>query len=125
MLTYLIEELLVKLGRESGYAGEFYTPRPVVRLMVKMIDPKLTLHTEFNVRILDPFCGSCGFLIESYKHIMKNQNITVKHYLELERKCFHGFEKKSLPYLVGLMNCIVHGLLTPNITHRNSCSSTG
>jgi type I restriction enzyme M protein len=67
ILSQLYEELLLKLGRESGYAGEFYMPRPVVRLMVRMVNPKFSPGNEHNVRILDPFCGSCGFLIESYK----------------------------------------------------------
>jgi type I restriction enzyme M protein len=120
VLSQFYEELLVKLGRESGYAGEFYTPRPIVRLMVAMIDPKLNTDSDQRIRILDPFCGSCGFLIESYKHIMRDQNITVTDYLQLQREVFHGFEKKSLPYLVGLMNCILHGLLTPNIVRKNS-----
>lgn len=120
ILSQFYEDMLVKLGKESGLAGEFYTPRPVVKLMVKMIDPKISSKKEGSVRILDPFCGSCGFLIESYKHITENEKITAKNYLDLQRKIIHGYEKKSLPFLVGLMNCILHGLLTPNILRKNS-----
>ena len=120
ILSQFYEDLLVKLGKESGIAGEFYTPRPVVRLMVKMIDPKISSKKEGFVRILDPFCGSCGFLVEAYKHIMKNENITAKNYLDLQRSTFHGYEKKSLPYLVGIMNCILHGLVTPDVLRKNS-----
>jgi len=89
-------------------------------LMVKMIDPKIGSEKKEFVRILDPFCGSCGFLVESYKHIVENEKITAKNYLDLQRKMIHGYEKKSLPFLVGLMNCILHGLLTPNILRKNS-----
>ncbi len=120
ILSQFYEDMLVKLGRESGIAGEFYTPRPIVRLMVKMIDPKIGSEKKEFVRILDPFCGSCGFLVESYKHIVENEKITAKNYLDLQRKMIHGYEKKSLPFLVGLMNCILHGLLTPNILRKNS-----
>ena len=119
-LSQFYEDLLVKLGKESGVAGEFYTPRPVVRLMVKMIDPKLNSTKTLSTKILDPFCGSCGFLIEAYKHMVQDKMITTKDYRELQRSVFHGTEKKSLPFLVGIMNCILHELLTPNIIKNNS-----
>jgi type I restriction enzyme M protein len=120
ILSRFYEDLLVKLGRESGIAGEIYTPRPIVRLMVKIVDPKLNLSNRRTSTILDPFCGSCGFLIESYKHMIEEENVTAKDYRELQRRVFHGAEKKSLPFLVGVMNCILHGLLAPNIIRKNS-----
>jgi len=120
LLSQFYEELLVKLGKESGIAGEFYTPRPIVRLIVKMIEPDLNPKNKENTRVIDPFCGSCGFLIESYKRIMSSRNVLPVDYAILQRSVFHGFEKKSLPYLVGLMNCILHGLLTPLVIRRNS-----
>jgi len=120
VLSIFYEELLVKLGKESGIAGEFYTPRPIVRLMVKMIDPKLNEKSRAETKILDPFCGSCGFLAESFNHIMKSGKINAKDIRQIQRSVFHGFEKKSLPFLVGFMNCILHELITPNILRRNS-----
>jgi type I restriction enzyme M protein len=120
ILSQFYEELLIKLGKESGIAGEFYTPRPVVRLMTKIVNPELNSSNRVN-SILDPFCGSCGFLVESYNH-MKANRISATDYVKLQRKVFHGYEKKSLPYLVGMMNCILHGLLTPNIIRKNSLS---
>jgi len=120
VFSQFYEDLLVKLGRESGIAGEFYTPRPIVRLMVKIINPKLKSIEGKPTRILDPFCGSCGFLVESYLHIMSKKETTVKDFRNLQLKVFHGFEKKSLPYLVGIMNCILHGLLTPSVIRKNT-----
>ena len=120
ILSQFYEDLLVKLGRESGIAGEFYTPRPIVRIMVKIVNPKLKTSQGKTVKILDPFCGSCGFLVEAYKQMMESKQITAKNYMELQRNVFHGFEKKSLPYLVGIMNCILHELLTPNVIRKNS-----
>jgi type I restriction enzyme M protein len=119
VLSLFYEDLLLKLGKESGLAGEFYTPRPIVKLIVKMIDPKLNLKNKENIRILDPFCGSCGFLAESFKFIM-NSKISAKDIPILQQNVFHGIEKKSLSFLVGLMNCILHGLTTPNIERKNS-----
>jgi len=119
ILSQFYEDLLVKLGRESGIAGEFYTPRPIVRFMVAVLNPKLDSRKE-EIRIIDPFCGSCGFLVESYKHIMSTSKVTPKEHQKLQRNTFHGYEKKSLPFLVGAMNCILHGLLTPNVIRKNS-----
>jgi len=114
ILSQVYEELLIKLGREGGIAGEFYTPRPIVRLMVKIIDPHI------NETIFDPFCGSCGFLIESYKQMIEERSLTVDEYEILQKDTFYGQEKKPLPYLIGVMNCILHGLLTPNIIRKNT-----
>ncbi|MEM2991228.1 MAG: N-6 DNA methylase, partial [Halobacteria archaeon] len=104
----------LRLGKEGGIAGEFYTPRPIVRLMVKIVDPKI------GETIFDPFCGSCGFLAESYKHMMGSKNITVEEYEKLQKETFHAQEKKPFPYLIGVMNCILHGLLTPNVVRKNT-----
>jgi len=120
VMSIFYEELLIKLGKESGIAGEFYTPRPIVKLMIKIIDPKLNKRTKDDTRILDPFCGSCGFLVESFRHIIEEGSINTKSLSLLQSSVFHGYEKKSLPFLVGLMNCILHELITPNIVRKNS-----
>lgn len=113
-LSQVYEELLLRLGKEGGIAGEFYTPRPIVRLMVKIVNPKI------GETVFDPFCGSCGFLVESYKHMMKSKEITVEEYEKLQKETFYAQEKKPLPYLIGVMNCILHGLLTPNVIRKNT-----
>ena len=122
-LSIFYEELLVKLGKESGIAGEFYTPRPIVKLIVKMVNPQLNSKNKKSTRMLDPFCGSCGFLIESFKNILETGKVKTKDVPLLQRSFFHGYEKKSLPYLVGLMNCILHELITPNVERRNSLNN--
>ncbi len=113
-LSQVYEELLKRLGREGGIAGEFYTPRPIVRLMIKIIHPKI------GERILDPFCGSCGFLVESYKQLKESKELTVEDFEILQTRTFYAQEKKPLPYLIGVMNCILHGILTPNVTRMNT-----
>ena len=114
VLSQVYEELLLRLGREGGVAGEFYTPRPIVRLMTKIVDPKI------GECILDPFCGSCGFLIESYKRMKELKELTVEDYEKLQKETFCAQEKKPLPYLIGAMNCILHDILTPNIVRKNT-----
>jgi len=116
VISQVYEELLLKLGKEHGIAGEFYTPRPIVRLMVKMVNPRI------GETVFDPFCGSCGFLVESYKLMMGSKDMTVEDYETLQKETFYAQEKKPLPYLIGNMNCILHGLLTPNIVRKNTLS---
>jgi type I restriction enzyme M protein len=114
ILSQVYEELLLRLGREGGVAGEFYTPRPIVRLMTKIVNPKI------GESIFDPFCGSCGFLVESYKHMRELKELTVEDYERLQKETFYAQEKKPLPYLMGMMNCILHDILTPNIVRKNT-----
>lgn len=114
VLSQIYEDLLLRLGKEGGVAGEFYTPRPIVRLMVKMVDPKI------GEKVFDPFCGSCGFLVESFKHMKQSKELTIEDYEILQNKTFYGQEKKPLPYLFGVMNSILHGLLNPNIVRKNT-----
>ena len=114
ILSQIYEDLLLRLGREGGTSGEFYTPRPVIRLMVKIINPQI------GETIFDPFAGSCGFLAESYKHILAEKEITTKDFRKLQQNTFFAQEKKSLPYLIGIMNCILHGILVPNIIRKNT-----
>jgi len=90
------------MGREGGAAGEYYTPRPIVRFMVKVIDPKI------GETVFDPFCGSAGFLVEAYNH-MYSQAKTTKD-LEILQNSFYGQELKPVPYIIANMNTLLHGV---------------
>jgi len=116
VLSQIYEEILLNMGSEAGWSGEFYTPRPVIRFIVKIIKPKV------GEKIFDPFGGSAGFLVEAYKYIRDElgDKITVQEEEILQRETFYGHEKKPLPYLLGTMNMILHGILTPNYYRRNS-----
>jgi type I restriction enzyme M protein len=117
-LSQVYEEILQEMGAEGGWAGEFYTPRPIIRLMVDIIDPKL------GDIILDPFVGSAGFLVESFHHIEENlkkkSKLGVKEWKTLQTKTFYGQEKKPLPFLIGTMNMILHRILVPNLVRTNT-----
>jgi type I restriction enzyme M protein len=107
------EDLLKKLGSENKLAGEFYTPRPVIRFVVDVISPQI------GEKVYDPACGSCGFLAEAYEH-MRGQEKTTRDFRLLQQETFFGNEKKSVPALLGLMNLILHGVQTPRILRRNT-----
>lgn len=113
MLFQFYEELLVKVGRESIAVGGYYTPKPIVRLMVKIVNPKI------NETVFDPFCGSCGFLVESFKWMRIQNELTPKDCRLLEEKTFYARELGSLLYLVGIMNCVLHMSFLPNIERKD------
>jgi len=113
VLSRTYETLLKEMRDASGDAGEFYTPRPVVRLMVELIDPKL------GETILDPACGTGGFLVEAYSHLEK-QCQTVQDRKTLQQASILGGEAKPLPYLLCTMNLLLHGLESPDIDPGNS-----
>lgn len=114
LLSQVYEEILQAMGSEGGWSGEFYTPRSIIRLMVKIVDPKL------GETILDPFVGSGGFLVESFNHIYENSAKDVRSWRTLQTKTLYGQEKKPLPFLIGTMNLILHHVLVPNLIRTNT-----
>jgi type I restriction enzyme M protein len=112
-LGRLYESMLREMRDAAGDSGEFYTPRPVVKFMVEVIDPKL------GEVVLDPACGTGGFLTESFEHLQK-QCKTVQDRTTLQQKSLVGGEAKPLPFLLAQMNLLLHGLESPKISPGNS-----
>ncbi len=112
-LGHLYESMLKEMRDAAGDSGEFYTPRAVVRFMVSVIDPKL------GETLLDPACGTGGFLVEAYTHLEK-QCRTVEDRRKLQQQSLFGGEAKPLPYLLAQMNLLLHGLESPRIDPLNS-----
>jgi type I restriction enzyme M protein len=112
-LSHLYESLLREMRDAAGDSGEFYTPRPVVRFMVAALNPQL------GETVLDPACGTGGFLVEAYDHLAK-QVQTVEGRRTLQHDTLYGGEAKSLPYLLAQMNLLLHGLESPNIDYGNA-----
>lgn len=109
-----IYEHILKELQSAGSAGEFYTPRPVTQFIVDMTNPKL------GDIVLDPACGTGGFLISTINHLKRNiKSVEDKKVLE---KTIRGIEKKPLPHLLCMTNLILHDIETPNIRHDNSLS---
>jgi type I restriction enzyme M protein len=112
-LGALYESMLREMRDAAGDSGEFYTPRPVVRFMVTVTDPKL------GETILDPACGTGGFLVATFEHLEK-QCKTVQDRQLLQKGSIFGGEAKPLPYLLAQMNLLLHGLESPQISPNNS-----
>ncbi|HEY1381772.1 MAG TPA: N-6 DNA methylase [Gemmataceae bacterium] len=112
-LGHLYESMLKEMRDAAGDSGEFYTPRPVVRFMVAATDPRL------GETVLDPACGTGGFLVEAYTYLAK-QCETVEDRRTLQERSILGGEAKPLPYMLAQMNLLLHGLEAPRIDKGNS-----
>lgn len=113
-LSQLYEEKIKRMGNAGRNGGEYYTPRPLIRAMIKVIKPKI------GERIYDGACGSAGFLCESFDYMRAHAKLTTSDLETLQTRTFFGKEKKSLAYVLGIMNMILHGLDAPNIVHANT-----
>jgi len=112
-VSEVYEELLRRLGSENRMAGEFYTPRSVVRFIVRLVSPVI------GETVYDPACGTCGFLAQAYLW-MKRQERTIEEHRTLQEHTFYGQEKKPIPALLGLMNMVLHGVTAPRILRKNT-----
>ena len=111
-MAHLYESMLREMRDAAGDSGEFYTPRPVIRFMVDQVDPKP------GEVVLDPACGTGGFLVEALEHIRPRVK-TAQQRRELELN-LRGIEKKPLPYLLGMMNLLLHEVGQPNLIRSNA-----
>jgi type I restriction enzyme M protein len=112
-LGHLYETMLREMRDAAGDAGEFYTPRAVIKFIITVIDPKL------GETILDPAAGTGGFLVEAFDHL-KMQAKRAQDYDRLQHGTLHGIEAKSLPYLLCEMNLLLHGMEYPEIDPGNA-----
>ncbi len=114
-LSHLYEAKIRNMGNAGRNGGEYYTPRPLIRAIVKVVDPKL------GERIYDGACGSAGFLCEAFDYLqITNPKRTTAQDKTLQERTFYGKEKKSLAYVIAIMNMILHGIEAPNIIHTNT-----
>ena len=114
-LSHLYEVKIKNMGNAGRNGGEYYTPRPLIRAMIEVIKPKI------GERIYDGAVGSAGFLCESHDYLRQGK-LTTSQLKTLQTKTFYGKEKKSLAYVIAIMNMILHGIDAPNIIHTNSLS---
>src|SRR6185436_2045920 len=102
------------MGNAGRNGGEYYTPRPLIRAMIRVIKPKI------GERIYDGACGSAGFLCEAFDYLKEKKALKTKDLTTLQTRTFYGQEKKSLAYVIAIMNMILHGIEAPNIIHTNT-----
>ena len=120
-LSLIYEKLLKDMGSDGGNSGEFYTPRPLIKVIVDVVNPQV------GQSVYDPAVGSCGFLIEAYNHmryidVAKNEqkDLSTEQLKFLNEDTFFGNEKTPLSYVMGVMNMILHGIESPNISKTNT-----
>ncbi|HIF9095597.1 TPA: N-6 DNA methylase [Photobacterium damselae] len=109
-----IYEQILRDLQSAGNSGEFYTPRAVTRFIVNRLDPKL------GETIMDPACGTGGFLACSVDHVKEHYVKTAADHQTLQTQ-IHGVEKKQLPHLLCTTNMMLHGIEVPvQIKHGNT-----
>ena len=112
-LSHLYEAKIKNMGNAGRNGGEYYTPRPLIRAMIHVVKPKI------GERIYDGAVGSAGFLCESHDY-MRQGELTTSQLQTLQTKTFYAKEKKSLAYVIAIMNMILHGIDAPNVIHTNT-----
>lgn len=114
-LSHLYEAKIKNMGNAGRNGGEYYTPRPFIKTIVKVVAPRI------GESVYDGACGSAGFLVESFNYLTQNQTkLSSSQMAILQNKTFFGKEIKSLAYIIGIMNMILHGIEAPNIKHVNT-----
>jgi len=114
-LSHLYEAKIKNMGNAGRNGGEYYTPRPLERAIISVVRPQL------GERIYDGAVGSAGFLCEAFAYLQQqNPKRTTAQDRALQERTFYGKEKKSLAYVIGVMNMILHGIEAPNIIHTNT-----
>lgn len=113
-MSALYEEKIKNMGNAGRNGGEYYTPRPLIKAIVQVVAPKI------GDRVYDGACGSAGFLCEAFEYLKSSRELTTKDVETLQKRSFYGKEKKSLAYIIGIMNMILHGIEAPNIIHTNT-----
>ena len=112
-LSALYEVKIKNMGNAGRNGGEYYTPRPLIRAMIAVTKPQI------GERIYDGAVGSAGFLCEAHDYLRQGK-LTTSQLETLQKKTFYGKEKKSLAYVIAIMNMILHGIDAPNIIHTNT-----
>jgi len=113
-MSHLYEDKIKNMGNAGRNGGEYYTPRPLIKAIIKVVQPKI------GQTIYDGAVGSAGFLCEAFTYLMESKKLTPTDVDILQKKTFFGKEKKSLAYIIGTMNMILHGIDAPNIIHTNT-----
>ena len=109
-----IYETILKDLQSAGNYGEFYTPRAITELMTEIIDPRL------GEKVLDPACGTGGFLVSAIENIRAHQDVKGVRDLKKLEETIHGMELKPLPFMLCVTNLILHDIEVPNIDYTDS-----
>ena len=113
-MSFLYENKIKNMGNAGRNGGEYYTPRPLIKAIIEVVGPKV------GQTIYDGAVGSAGFLCEAFTYLLQSKKPSSEDIEILQTKTFFGKEKKSLAYVIGIMNMILHGIDAPNVIHTNT-----
>lgn len=121
-LSHLYETRIKNMGNAGRNGGEYYTPRPLIRAMIDVVQPQI------GETIYDGAAGSAGFLCEAYDYLRQGgragiegkKTLSTSDLKTLQESTFYAKEKKSLAYVIAIMNMILHGIEAPNVLHTNT-----
>ncbi len=113
-LSHLYETKIKNMGNAGRNGGEYYTPRPLIRAMIDVMNPQI------GETIYDGAAGSAGFLCEAYDYLRQREGLSSSDLTILQESTFYAKEKKSLAYVIAIMNMILHGIEAPNVIHTNT-----
>ena len=117
-LSHLYETKIKNMGNAGRNGGEYYTPRPLIRAMIDVVQPQI------GETIYDGAAGSAGFLCEAYDYLRQGgrnkKPLSSSDLQTLQERTFYAKEKKSLAYVIAIMNMILHGIEAPNVIHTNT-----
>ena len=118
-LSQVYEGLLLRMGEKANDGGQFFTPREVIRAMIRTINPKI------DETVYDPGCGTGGFLAQSFEYMQQSlgDKATAEQLESLKERTFWGKEKDNLAYPIALANLVLHGIDKPNIWHGNTLTA--
>ena len=116
-LSFLYETKIKNMGNAGRNGGQYYTPRPLIRAMIAVTNPQI------GETIYDGAAGSCGFLCEAYEYLHDRMEQNTANLATLQQRTLYGREKKSLAYIIGVMNMILHGIEAPNLIHINTLAA--
>ena len=113
-MSHLYEAKIKNMGNAGRNGGEYYTPRPLIKTIVRVVAPKI------GDKVYDGAVGSAGFLVEAFEYMKAAKTLSTTEMETLQKNTFYGKEKKPLAYIIGIMNMILHGIEAPNILHTNT-----
>ena len=115
LISQIFEGLLLKMGEKNNDGGQFFTPREVIRAMVKVVDPRV------GETVYDPACGTGGFLAEAYKLMIENAATLERE--KLKNHTFYGREQDDTAFPIALANLVLHGIDSPGLWHGNTLTN--
>lgn len=119
-LSQVFEGLLLKMGEKGGDGGQFFTPREIIRAMIRVVNPQI------GDTVYDAACGTGGFLAQAYEYMLGEDSVNIKSpsdFDTLKYQTFYGREQDDITYTIALANLVLHQIDHPHIWHGNALTN--